>query len=156
MKLSHYTTKPITKLVNKIQTGERPGWRYQPKPNGLWVSVDGEQSWPSWCEDENFGDCASQFCYSVELAADHNVLIIDTVAKMLDFDTRYPIGGDERWLDGWIYWPKVAEDYDGVIIAPYQWSQRMELMWYYGWDCASGCIWNASAIESIHEVKEAA
>jgi hypothetical protein len=26
---------------------------------------------------------------------------------------------------------------------------RMGLMWYYGWDCASGCIWDTSVIERV-------
>ena len=25
----------------------------------------------------------------------------------------------------------------------------MELFWYYGWDCASGCIWDPAAVAEI-------
>ena len=54
-----------------------------------------------------------------------------------------------------IDWAEVASKYDGIIISPYQWSLRldMEMMWYYGWDCASGCIWNISAIKELKEVQ---
>ena len=41
---------------------------------------------------------------------------------------------------------------DGIIIAPYQWYCRMTVDWYYTWDCASGCIWNLDAIESVNAV----
>ena len=49
-------------------------------------------------------------------------------------------------------WAPTAAQYAGVIIAPYQWERRLDgdaSDWYYGWDCASGCIWNADAIASI-------
>jgi len=36
----------------------------------------------------------------------------------------------------------VSKEYDGIEIAPYQWDARLSLIWYYGWDVASGCIWN--------------
>ena len=26
----------------------------------------------------------------------------------------------------------------------------MKLLWYHGWDCASGCIWDLKAIDSIN------
>ena len=41
-----------------------------------------------------------------------------------------------------IDWKKVASKYDGIEIVPYQPKARMNLLWYYGWDIASGCIWN--------------
>lgn len=50
-----------------------------------------------------------------------------------------------------IRWPDIAAKYQGIIIAPYIWSRRMtnHTFWYYGWDCASGCIWEANAIEKL-------
>ena len=54
-----------------------------------------------------------------------------------------------------IDWPKVAERYDGIIIAPYQWSRRLDgPMWYYGWDCASGCVWRARAVLELKSMEE--
>ena len=69
-------------------------------------------------------------------------------------------------LDGYVRKPyiymldflKVMDEYDGIIIAPYQYSCRLmnsSTAWYYGWDCASGCIWNLGCIsiklDSIQE-----
>lgn len=49
-----------------------------------------------------------------------------------------------------INWPMVADRYQGIVIAPYLWSRRMDGgLWYYGWDCASGCIWDAAAVASV-------
>jgi hypothetical protein len=72
---------------------------------------------------------------------------------MLAFDAEYRFPHPDLGRMSYIDWPRVAERFDGVIIAPYQWKHRLELMWYYGWDCASGCIWNARAV-SCFEVAE--
>lgn len=58
-----------------------------------------------------------------------------------------------------ISWKKVRKNYDGIIIAPYQWDCRnaSETTWYYPWDCASGCIWNLEKVslrlESLIDVE---
>lgn len=51
-----------------------------------------------------------------------------------------------------IRWPLVASLYDGILIPRYLWSIRFR-NWYYGWDCASGCVWNTDVIriESVEE-----
>ena len=53
-----------------------------------------------------------------------------------------------------INWPAVAERYGGILITPYQWSHRMSLHWYCGWDCASGCVWDLSQIKSVELLAE--
>ena len=45
-------------------------------------------------------------------------------------------------------WAKVASHYDGIEICPYIESRR-NMTWYYGWDVASGCVWNASGIKEL-------
>lgn len=124
------------------------------KPRGFWVSVQGEDDWPTWCREENFGTHRLSTTHNVTLRADSNVLFL-TSPELLDaFTKTYGISehktlGRHSWTDTRIDWPRVATEYDGVIIAPYQWERRMGLDWYYGWDVASGCIWNLTAIESV-------
>lgn len=50
-----------------------------------------------------------------------------------------------------IDWRRVAESYQGIVIAPYVWARRHHLAsgWYYAWDCASGCIWDSAAVAAI-------
>lgn len=45
----------------------------------------------------------------------------------------------------------MAHRYDGIIIAPYVWSLRLDIdfFWYYDWDCASGVIWNSAAVSNL-------
>lgn len=154
--LSHFTTAPLGEIRSVTQ---RPQADYKSafdKPCGLWVSVDGEHDWPSWCESAMPQWMEGTQRYRIHLAQSARILRLDTVGAMLDFERAFGRDCGHPWPDTYIDWPTVAERYDGIIIAPYHWSLRMEMRWYYGWDCASGCIWNADAIARVEELREAA
>lgn len=140
---------------------------YSYKPNGLWVSVDSDYGWPHWCQDQ---DCSAtdveqeedavyregpglEHKYDVTFKADANILVMDSPQKLIDFTETYKIVGKEiRQNDPYINWKIVKAYYDGILISPYHRSMRYKYMWYYGFDCASGCIWNLSCIDTFkHE-----
>jgi hypothetical protein len=156
MRLLHYSSDPIAS-VHSVE--QREDVRRYDKPQGLWVSVEGEDDWRSWCEGEQFGSPAEQICYRVELSAPARILRLSGSLDLLHFTEEYGFNpyADDRLFskrDG-IRWWEIAKQYDGIIIAPYCWQQRLELMWYYSWDCASGCIWNADAVECLVEEADA-
>lgn len=144
--LIHYSDKPL-RLIYSTEQGEP-----NHKPKGLWVSVEGEYGWPQWCEQER---------YVIEHLTCKNIVLLNNTAKIIkltspqDIDTftqqyRSPTNSDNNYCYH-IEWNKIAAIYQGIIISPYQWSRRLKghCFWYYAWDCASGCIWDATAIESI-------
>jgi hypothetical protein len=144
---SHFSNKPLEAVHSVKQQ-----WRYgQPceneKPRGFWISVDGADDWNSWCESENYG--IGSIRHRVVLASDANILYC---RDALDLDCFTEIYGIEILRYSWrriaIEWQRVADDYQGLVIAPYVWDRRLHdgYNWYYGWDCASGCIWDAAAI----------
>ena len=150
MKLLHYSDKPIVGEI-KLPAGPRRSVDY--KPRGLWVSVEGEYDWKWWCEAEGFRLDQLGVVQEVTLAPTANILHLHSSEELDSFTAKY---GEELYpgqhsssLIKGINWRKVALDYQGIIIAPYIWARRMDLMWYYGWDCASGCIWDVKAIASI-------
>jgi hypothetical protein len=54
-------------------------------------------------------------------------------------------------------WNLVKEKYQGIIICPYFHNRRLmtsHSQWYYGWDCASGCIWDVDCIKSFELEKK--
>ena len=52
-----------------------------------------------------------------------------------------------------IDWTAVGKNHDAIVIAPYIWERRLDgPMWYYGWDCASGCVWNATAVAELRPI----
>jgi len=75
-----------------------------------------------------------------------NIPLIDTLEKMDTFNKQYS-ENTNRCMD--ILWGDLKQKYDGLIIAPYQWERRLDLMWYYSWDCASGVIWNLDAVDTV-------
>lgn len=145
MRLIHYSAEPLTEVWSRPHD-DAPVGPY--KTTGLWVSVEGEYDWPWWCINERFGlerlACATE----IILRADHNVLIIPTVAALDEFAHVYR--KDDHGIRV-IDWERVRQQHQGVIIAPYQWDRRLarHTHWYYGWDCASGVIWDANAIEAF-------
>ena len=58
-RLLHYSSKPITAVYSVSQGPGLEHHRYD-KPRGLWLSVEGEDDWRSWCEAESLGNPAGQ------------------------------------------------------------------------------------------------
>ena len=102
------------------------------------------------------------------------MLYLSTEKEIEDFGIQYQ-ANDQNEFDKYvrrlgrepyryvyqIRWEEVKTLWDGIIISPYNWKCRHSpsTEWYYGWDCASGCIWNVEAIknyklEAILEEKE--
>jgi hypothetical protein len=131
------------------------------KPSGFWITDDSEECWRSWCVGEQFNlECLT---HRHEVILDERNILILRSALQLDiftkeFETFQVWGPDEeprKYRDRCIDWGRVAEWYDGLIVTPYQWSRRMAdgFSWYYGWDCASGCIWKAAAILEVRLIE---
>lgn len=131
------------------------------KPLGLWLSVEGEDDWRSWCEGEEYGLENLVHTSVVELRADATIIRLVSAADLDEFTATYRVA--PRWatslppnlldtgttLYTLIDWPRVAEVAQGIVIAPYVWARRLDLMWYYGWDCASGCLWDLSCVAAV-------
>lgn len=142
IKRTHITIK----RVKEIRPETRPQ-KIDYKPNGFWYGVDGD--WERWCKGEDWGLAKDKdnFEYEMTLGRE-NLLVLTTVAEIDSFHEEYRAElcpGVHDYID----WRLVAGKYDGIEIAPYQWDRRMSgpaHRWYYGWDCASGCIWRPQGV----------
>lgn len=148
--LTHYSAERVKRVYSSEQnTG--PSF----KPHGLWVSVDEDgDGWADWCRGEDFRLESLRYVHNVNLWRDANILHLRSGIDLDDFTNIYAEsfgGGDALYAPLYICWDRVAEEYDGILISPYQWSRRLDdrAPWYYSWDCASGCIWQANAVSSI-------
>jgi hypothetical protein len=142
------------------------------KPNGLWYSCG--SSWIEWCGAEEFqinpyvheirldmsrirvitsvpefDEFSSQFGmgyweYHKKLfGSEYNKYLPDAIKQIEDI---YGFAGKPDYIDWW----QVTDLYAGIEICPYLWERRLEGgLWYYGWDCASGCVWDASAVADV-------
>lgn len=157
-RLIHYAHAPINNLQTLNERLKIKKYRASIgfKPIGLWVSVEGEYDWPSWCEAEEF-DGEWEYEYLVELTKPENVLWLETSKQVLEFTFKYNkptkliSDGIDLGIGQYIDWLRVYKDYSGLIISPYQWELRLDTrtFWYYGWDCASGCIWDKDIINLL-------
>lgn len=160
MKLIHYSVEPLA-AVHSIpldaQSAHRNGLH---KPRGLWVSVGDD--WKEWCEGERFGLDRLAHATEIVLRPDANVLRLASAYEIDLFHADYSVvvhrfSGSLGTLSA-IEWPKVAAKYQGIIIAPYVYARRLDgaaSHWYYGWDCASGCLWDADAVADLRPIVQA-
>lgn len=151
--LYHYSAKPV--VLDRAYRDESSG-AY--KPLGLWVSVPGADDWPAWCRAEDFCVEKLAVAHRVTLAADANVLLLATAAELDAFAARF--GHVPEWAQGLSFphleidWAAVVRRWQGLVIAPYQWERRFTHHWYYGWDCASGVLWDLRAVAAVEPVTE--
>jgi hypothetical protein len=161
-RLIHYSSKYLTRVHNADQFDD-----FGRKPNGLWVSVEGEHDWLSWCGGKIVYPAeALSRPTQIVLRPDAQVLHIKGPEALEAFDREF--GGRSSWADQCsdpslfeghaVQWGKVAALYDGIVIAPYLPSIALDgtVRWYYGWDCAAGCIWNSAAIAELRPLKSPA
>lgn len=153
MILEHWSTRSHAIDVSRIP-GE--GFRRRDKPTGFWVSVAGPHDWPAYLS--SFGQTVlPAYRHRVELAPDARILRLDSVDALLAFGADHALSsvhGTDVPPGEAVDWDRVEREWQGILITPFQHSVRRDprCRWYYGWDCASGCIWDARAIASIARV----
>lgn len=143
---------PHERIVNIKGPWRAPERREQEtgvKPEGTWYGIG--SSWltwlksesPSWFEDHTY----------VVLVDQSSILRLRTAAAVKAFGKKYA-SPDSIFPGMSIDWPRVAQEYSGIEIAPYQHTLRLDLdvSWYYGWDVASGCVWDPEVIEVSERV----
>lgn len=143
LSLTHYADAPFDfeeKIVDQQFIGSLPDI----KPRGFWVSCDNEdETWKTFCETD-FTSRSIEYEYDVKVKKNSSILHLKTLDELKLFNETF---AEEKlhFLSKMINWIDVSKYFDGIIISPYQWSYRYKT-WYYGWDCASGCIWNCKKL----------
>jgi len=153
MKLIHYASCPVTLDYKKIYYDDRFD---KGKPNGLWVSAESDAfgednvNWKQWCESEDFEVECLAYAHLATLKSDANILLLESEQQIIDFTQKYR-SKKSNYFHRVIDWIKVKSEYQGIIIAPYQWNIIFlsQCSWYYVWDCSGGCIWDLSCIDSF-------
>ena len=147
----HYSGKPLNNIETREQLNKRSEER-QFKPIGLWISTDDETGWKHWCELEDWGLDRLKYRHEVTLEKDAEILHIHSTNDVRNFSKVFGLKNLELAdnLNMYINWKKVAKKWQGIMILPYIYSYRLfDHMWYYGWDCDSGCIWDKEAVKLI-------
>lgn len=127
----------------------REGCRRLDKPTGLWASVPGPHDWPAYLSGN--GIPQRPYRIRIDIVPDARLLVLADPEAVLTFGSEYGLG--EAWGTGFppghaIDWERVEAKWQGIVIAPFQTTLRRDprCRWYFGWDCACACIWDADAI----------
>lgn len=138
MKRFHLAQRPLKFKKNKKYKQQKTL-----KPEGFWYAID--NAWIEWCRSE-MPEWEHEYLYEIILGPKTNLLYISNYKELIEFTNDYQVKTPEpfigRCVNYNINWPLVAFKYDGIEINPYIYEARFKLLWYYGWDVASGCIWN--------------
>jgi hypothetical protein len=155
MRLVHYSAEPVEQFITvpDWERGGRYGRIAADKPNGLWVSDDDcVANWRDWCEGERFGCDHYVWAQELRLTDQANILFLRDADDLDRFSAAHGMQlfpAFSGYASIYIDWKPICRDYSGIVITPYVQRRRLELFWYYGWDCASGCIWDGRAVQSI-------
>lgn len=161
----HWASEPVKlRRMHYPQCGN-------PKPNGLWFDVN--EDWKRWCEYTEFHLEDLRYRHRVEILDPSRILFLKGAKQIDAFTRRYGrnLAGGIQFLQSpeeqtaftrrygrdlyrelqaqfsnFILWQEVAAEYTGIIVAPYSRARRDTYLWYYGWHCASGCVWDTSVI----------
>jgi hypothetical protein len=165
MSYYHWASKPV-KLHrrNYPQSGH-------PKPNGLWFDVNG--SWKRWCTTMQFHLEDLHYRHAVTILDTSRMLFLKNMDDIDRFTRTYghnlsshiqPLQNSEDMhafaqeygqdlfgdilaqFSNYILWEEVAVKYTGIIVDPYYKEKSLTYLWYYGWNCAGGCIWDTNVI----------
>jgi hypothetical protein len=142
-----------------------------PKPNGLWFDVNGE--WKQWCEATQFRLENLNYRHTVTIRDESRILFLQAAKDIDEFTNTYGrnisghvqllqsaeemdaftreyghdfFGDIRRAFSNYIMWGEVAEKHSGIIIYPYSQERSRTYLWYWGWNCAGGCVWDTSVI----------
>jgi hypothetical protein len=145
--------------------------RGHPKPHGFWFDVN--ESWKQWCEATQFHLQGLCYRHTVTIFDTSRVLYLRNAKDVDKFTLKYghnmsghiqPLQNPEEidafarqygqdlfreirgQFSNYILWGEVAEKHSGIVIDPYFHSRSLKYLWYYGLNCAGGCIWDTKVI----------
>lgn len=154
----HTSHRPLRTVRDVAQRASDDPVAPPGKPRGLWYGVD--TAWLDWCRSE-MPEWVGRYTYALTVRPER-LLTLRTVDDLFAFTGRFhqpppwaaDLVGRNLVSRMFIDWRAVAAQWDGIEIAPYLWPARLDpaTSWYYGWDCASGCIWRAAAVLDFRRV----
>lgn len=123
MRLIHYGEQHLTEVYNR-NPAEGVCGVY--KPCGLWVSAEGADDWANWCHEAEYG--LGAYATEVVLAEGADILHLADEAALDEFQRQYSVPliphKPELGMRS-IDWAAVGAKHDGIIIAPYIWSNAL-------------------------------
>jgi len=151
----HSSPRPFEKMLPVTQDDNKR--RPMGKPLGLWYGFG-----DSWLELvrrrlSNSPTAKNKYLYRFEINPSRVLIVKDISVFAKEYKGElFPGQGHSYFIEDGIDWKKVAAKWGGIEIPEYQWGFRSSIdhMWYCGWDCASGCLWDPAALISFERINE--
>ena len=123
------------------------------KPVGLWYGIN--NSWVDWCSSE-MPEWVTPNRHKLEID-ESKILKLSSISDMMKFNNKYLSKDPALTLFPHIEWHRVKSDgYTGIEIPTYHYQLRFadKFLWYYGWDVASGCIFDTRIITKVTKIRK--
>lgn len=123
------------------------------KSDGLWFSVGGrrlESALRGARKDRQSGpSIALKYQTEISFVENAGILWIENASRIDCITAKYAEVRDDGKQS--IKWRCVAEEFAGIIIAPLcaERCDYEQTRWYACWECSSGCVWRAGAIQTL-------
>jgi len=156
----HYSTSGVSAIdLSRTyqQTAEKLAFH---TPNGLWVSVIGNNDWEKYCikTDTRPENLKSEF--QVLLKPDAKILYLNSKTAFEDFEKEYgyyadgvAVHGENYTLDLSIKWERIISNFQGIVVPTVLPKLYNMGLWYDTWCCTSGCIWDLQAVEKAYKLE---
>jgi len=148
----HYTGEDITALdLNRTYAqSEKDFARHT--PNGLWLSITGNNDWEKNCLKYNYRLDNLKFEFQVFLKTASKILILHNTAAYENFAKKYSYYSEQGRRVLLFRWEEIIKDYQGIALPhlnPYVFGI---VQWHNAWRCTSACIWDLQAVHNVSKL----
>lgn len=148
-------------------------WNKPPAGIGcMWYQVG--SGWEDWAKGNDFYSDLPGMRRTVMAVDPTRLLQIHTKDECADLQRRYrvdylpcmePLRTNLAALGYGLNWPALMDEYDGLELTGFEYEWGLDFAgygktpssrWCYGWDCASGVLWNAHTAARILRYEDVA
>jgi hypothetical protein len=143
-RLVHFSEEPLE--FDASRSYPQPDGDPFRKPTGLWLSDESGYGWREWCEGEEFH--LEGLAHATPFECDTSTwCVLKSSDEILEFSRKFRVHIVDFAFPT-IDWRDVKKEFGGILVTPYDWKLRLDSRchWYYGWDCASACVWDLSTV----------
>ena len=143
----HYTARGITALdLNRTYAQTSKDFERH-KPNGLWLSITGNNDWEKNCLKANYRLDSLKSKFLVFLKEASKILILHSTATYDNFAKKYGYYSEQGRRVLLFRWEEILKDYQGIAV-PRLYSEIFGIVqWHNAWRCTSACIWDLQAVK---------